>query len=535
MSGCSGRGEEMRGQLLSLEAANRADSVMRNDSLAEAVAAYFDRHGTPNERMRAYYMLGRTYFDLGELPRALEIYNQAADCADTTASDCRYDVLSRIHAQKAQVFRALVQPRSQIRELDIARHYAITANDTMMAIDTYARKAGAYEYLKQADSVIVVNDSAMMMSKEIGNVTRAAQIASLSITSLLQQGQLAKARQYMETYEHASGFFDEKMDICKGREIYYYIKGSYYMAVDMVDSAETYFRKELKTGKDLNNQIAGTKGLMDVYKYRKISDSIAKYAELGYALNDSAYSLSEMENIQRVQANYNYNHAKLLAEQKAHEATRLFYMIIFLVASFIITILIGSVFVLNYRKKTILQIQQYKNDLSNLEKAQTELIVLRSEHEMSSILIKNKNEEIAALQHKVENYQNKIKLQSHDTLETRLQNSPIVKHLRQLLRQNPPKPAGRDDMRQLKILINEQIPSFYSVLNSESNTLSMIEYEICILIRVGFAPTDLCKLTGISDGYASNIRRRLLKKVYGLEGSPKEFDCKIKEIPADIS
>jgi hypothetical protein len=154
---------------------------------------------------------------------------------------------------------------------------------------------------------------------------------------------------------------------------------------------------------------------------------------------------------------------------------------------------------------------------------------------MSSILIKNKNEEIAALQQKVENYQNKIKLQSHDTLETRLQNSPIVKHLRQLLRQNPPKPAGRDDMRQLKILINEQIPSFYSVLNSESNTLSMIEYEICILIRVGFAPTDLCKLTGISDGYASNIRRRLLKKVYGLEGSPKEFDCKIKEIPADIS
>ena len=61
MSGCSGRGEEMREHLLALEAANRADSVMRNDSLAEAVAAYFDRHGTPNEQMRAYYILGRTY------------------------------------------------------------------------------------------------------------------------------------------------------------------------------------------------------------------------------------------------------------------------------------------------------------------------------------------------------------------------------------------------------------------------------------------------------------------------------------------
>ena len=42
------------------------------------------------------YILGRTFYCLGELPRALETYYEAADCADTTASDCDFEKLSRI-------------------------------------------------------------------------------------------------------------------------------------------------------------------------------------------------------------------------------------------------------------------------------------------------------------------------------------------------------------------------------------------------------------------------------------------------------
>ena len=85
---------------------------------------YFDRHGSSNERMRSRYMLGRTYYFLDELPRALEIYNEAADCADTTSADCDYKVLSRIHAQKAVIFNMQIQPRSQLSELRLAEYYA---------------------------------------------------------------------------------------------------------------------------------------------------------------------------------------------------------------------------------------------------------------------------------------------------------------------------------------------------------------------------------------------------------------------------
>ena len=96
MMGCTGQKSQRLQQLEELEATNRAGKELLNDSLAEDLVDYFDRHGSSNERMRSRYMLGRTYYFMGELPRALEIYNEAADCADTTSADCDYKVLSRI-------------------------------------------------------------------------------------------------------------------------------------------------------------------------------------------------------------------------------------------------------------------------------------------------------------------------------------------------------------------------------------------------------------------------------------------------------
>ena len=60
-----GRATYMRQQLAHLLALNQADSLLTDDSLAQALALYFDAHGTPNEQMEAHYLLGRTYADRG--------------------------------------------------------------------------------------------------------------------------------------------------------------------------------------------------------------------------------------------------------------------------------------------------------------------------------------------------------------------------------------------------------------------------------------------------------------------------------------
>ena len=106
----------------------------------------------------------------------------------------------------------------------------------------------------------------------------------------------------MMKYEKESGLYDPSGSIQRGRETYYYAKGRFYLAINRLDTAEYFFRRLQKDGYTLNHQIASSKGLQEVYERLKKPDSIAKYANLGYVLNDSAYSLAEMEGIQRVKA-----------------------------------------------------------------------------------------------------------------------------------------------------------------------------------------------------------------------------------------
>lgn len=80
------------------------DSITGIDSIQMAVK-YVDRHGSNNDKVRAYYLLGCAYRDAGEAPNALEAFHDAADRADTTSADCDYGLLMRVHAQSAELFR----------------------------------------------------------------------------------------------------------------------------------------------------------------------------------------------------------------------------------------------------------------------------------------------------------------------------------------------------------------------------------------------------------------------------------------------
>ena len=82
-----GRSTYMRQQLAHLQALNQADSLLTDDSLAQALAFYFDAHGTPNEQMEAHYLLGRTHADRGEAPAAIAAYHDAIDRADSNIAN----------------------------------------------------------------------------------------------------------------------------------------------------------------------------------------------------------------------------------------------------------------------------------------------------------------------------------------------------------------------------------------------------------------------------------------------------------------
>ena len=468
MTWCTGNGTQMREQLEALEQQNDKGEKLLNDSLTESLVTYFDKHGDANEQMRAKYLLGCTYSALNELPHALLTFYEAADCADTTLADCNYKVLSLIHGQCASIFHTQVQPRSELKELKQSEYYAWKDRDTLQAIKRYSQQSGAYDFLKMPDSVLYVKERAASLFREIGKPDRAARtLGGSTITSLLKKGDISKALEYSRIYEQESGLFDADKNIAKGFEIYYYIKGECYLATHQSDSAEYWFRKELHDGKDIRNQIAGYKGLQEVFEQKKNSDSIAKYATLAYEMNDSAYSLSEMENIQKFQASYNYNYHRFLAKQKEWEAK-----IAWLTAT-IVVLMAGVLFWFFFRRYRL-----FKNA----------------------------------------------------ALDYRLRNAEITRRLRGMAKSNPPQHPTLDDWKQLRSLVEHEIPSFYDMMNPEATSLTEMEYDICLLSRVHILPNEIAKLKQCVPSYVSNIRKSLLKKVFGREGNADEFDDEIGKV-----
>ena len=85
----AGEHQRQQWQLLRLNAINKLDTVFTAAHVvhAQTLADYFDSHGNRNERMLANYLLGRTFYDCGKLPNALEAFHAAAACADTAAID----------------------------------------------------------------------------------------------------------------------------------------------------------------------------------------------------------------------------------------------------------------------------------------------------------------------------------------------------------------------------------------------------------------------------------------------------------------
>lgn len=155
--GCTGRKHaEMQARLHQLNAFNRADSIFRSTDEAQALVDYFEEHGTPNEQMLAYYLLGRVYHDLHEAPMALKYFQIASERADTTATDCDYAQLSRVYGQMSAVFYQQNLMRQSLEKANLSEMYGWKGKDTLNALISKGGKIFAYKRLSEPDSAIYI-------------------------------------------------------------------------------------------------------------------------------------------------------------------------------------------------------------------------------------------------------------------------------------------------------------------------------------------------------------------------------------------
>ena len=309
----------MRSGLDSINERNRNDQPFTVKDV-EPYVQFFDDHGTPNDRLLAHYLLGRAYYEAGEAPMALECYQKAAECADTTSDNCNYPQLARVYGQMAHIFYGQGLYREQLEHGRYSTMYAWKGKDTLAALMSYEQQSYGYEKLGLIDSAIfVIKDVADHYYKS-GHSSYAAIAKGYAAYLSLSIDSCNQAKKFMDAYESQSGYFDDKGNIEKGREYYYRVKGIYYLSTGDIDSAEYYFRKELREGKDFNNQNAASKGLAELYKNKHQPDSVAKYVLYAYDMNDSIFAHTATNTVERMQAMYDYSRHQEIARVEKEKA-----------------------------------------------------------------------------------------------------------------------------------------------------------------------------------------------------------------------
>lgn len=524
-------GSSERGRMLAV--LDEADSLNRNyipfttDSALKIAAEWFDSYGSANERIRAHYLLGCAYRDMGEAPAALQSYHDAVDCADTTATDCDYRLLSRVHGQMATLFLEQENPHFALLSIYNLQSSALKAKDTLMYIIGYEQKANAYEALERVDSVVTIEENASRMYLERGDTAQAARALGASLRAIINRPSLFE--KYMKIFEKYSGYFDESGNIKKDYVLYYYYKGMYFLNINQTDSAEYYFRKLQRSHAniDFNCREACSKGLYLLYKRFNQKDSVAKYAEQAYNINDSIIKEMSTTSIQRIQSHYDYTRHQQIALEKSEEVSK-FKSILFVVIFCVISVLYCTISIIRkYNRERREMEKQHKSDVQ-------ELLLLKNEIEKLStanlpLIIEEKTKRIHELQSKIDEYQTKNYKKLND-VNLRLTKSEIYKHFRDYCLAPHKCEITVEDWDTLVGLLNNEVPTFFQLLTVNTQSLRKLDIYLCILVRLHFQPKDISIILDISQSEVSVLRRRLLKKIFNCDGSAKDFDKKIQSI-----
>ena len=510
------RSVRMRLALLRAKACNKLLFPLNRDSLL-MLDGYFTDHGTPNERMLAKYIIGCSYLDDNDAASALDNFHKAAALADTSAADCDYLTLLKIHAQTARLLYYKGALHDADEEYKQAFKYSLKAKDTLNAIISIEQKANIYKVEGKNDSVINIRKKVFDLYMKHGYTKQAATSLGPLIDVLSEEGRLDEAKRHIDNYEKNSGLFDSLGNIASGKEFYYCMKGEYYMVAGRLDSAEYFFRKCVTSTKRITSVLPAFARLSRLYKRLDRPDSVAKYAELAKQLQDSVYRLDVTRHLQQMQAVYNYDRHVEMAEKESAYFKALGTAVA-LILLLVIIYMVG--YIIRKRKLRLREKHKLEQSIGELQNANHGLEAMdESQRKETRQIIDEKTKEIERLQREKAEYESKYNTERQPVLA----DNPAVRNARALAMNYKSMTAA--DCARLKETFSDYMP-----LSQWEGQLSDSEYLVCLLVRAGFSPADIGILTQQSPSNISNIRKRLYLKMTGKDGSPKDFDKYIKSL-----
>ncbi len=558
LASCSGDGSQMRAQLEELERQNREYEDFTTDSLAKELVDYFDRHGTSNERLRAHYILGCVYRDLGEAPRAVDAFLDAASQADTTAADCDFRMLGCVYAQMGAVLHRQLLLSNEIEARRKSYHYAMMAADTLGSLSEMSHIVSAYILLNKQDSAENLLKETLRLYDEYGYVQEGIQASTLLMYIYINQPeQLSDLGDLIKKYDATSNKFDEHHELPPSKRQYYYYKGRYMEGIGKLDSAEYYYRKVYRPNMSFVDKNPFYQGLLSVFQKLHQADSIAKYAQLYCMVNDSSVIVNDQYLTAQMAASYNYNRFQKEALKSATKANRLLMSVIALLIigciAIIAAIILRHKYLISRKEKNRLihelaeamekyeqnRLQFQLQDDKHRKRVKTITDKLEANRQHSRDL-KSQNEELKQsiqllndehqenqqrLEQEAEGYRKKAEALERQLGISAVQKSSLAffnmgivnrvkKHAKDVN-----KKLSEEDLSELLKAAEEYFPDLTNDMKSAS-IASPLAKQVCILVILNLKPFDICHLLDISSSQVGNLKKHLNQMLFG-EGTSR--------------
>lgn len=525
-------GEEARAVMDDVSRRNLAYEPLteHDDTMMQQVVAYYKEHGTANDRMEAYYLLGSVYRDLHEAPKAMEAFLNGISAADTTREDCRYDILARLYAQRYEILyrQSLYNQAAEVNRM--AYKYAVLAGDSLFVADALWKRMGIC--FANSDYQTIADEcwSLLEESRRLGMYKHAASNLCTSVLANMELGRVEDAARLLAIYEQHSGQVDLATHECPF-PMYYYAKGRVMAATGKSDSAEYFYRKEL-TADDWDNRQAAYRGLRLLFEQKGLQDSVCKYAPLQCDAVDSAYQEMLSAGLQNLHELYDYsrlqteNSRKELQLQQSRRRMLYFWgALAFVVTCALFTLLYIRAWYRQRISDAELRLDRACADLeereNNLSALREELAKVKDEEERQRLAreVEQTERETAGQRQAVMNSQEELDaLRRHvrtsaKTLRQRYSETAVFQSLLHKARQG--ETATEEDFDLVMKVLAEREEGLEARMNTLRARLSKTEFSFFLLLRLGLTKTEAAVLTAHSIASVTNTCTRLFRKFQG--------------------
>ena len=426
----SDKSVSMRQRMYLADAENKLYLPMPSDSSFMDVVSYYDAHGTPNDRMLAYYLLGCIYRDLKEAPMAIHYFEEAAECADTLSPDCDYATMLRIYYQMGILYYYQYFPDKTLECYRLMSHYSLKAGDIYNSIRGIELQADPYYIKADSAKVLEMTDSAYHLYVLNKMPENAVRVFPHAIYIHINRGEYEEARKLMDQFEKGSGLFDSDGKIIeKGYGRYDYARGLYSLWQGETVQAQEYFHRLLENGYESE----AYDGFARIYRILSNPDSVYKYVELSDKVLSAQLSSMQIQAITLSNSLYDYNRLQRTTDLAVIHSERTKKWLWFTVMSSIL--LTAFLFYRHHlRKKETEQVKSAYSELSRqhgmLQSERESLCLSLTELRTSTCvqdktlrdladIVRNKEAEISNLTEKMEQMRTtySVCLSSHKILE----------------------------------------------------------------------------------------------------------------------